>query len=74
MSVDDYYNLFKNEKGRHLSRCVNACLRFGRFSNSSDQQNQIANRAKEALKRIATESELNRRRVLKYGIEVDDHA
>lgn len=71
-TVDEYYELFKSEKGNHLSSYVNACLQFGKFSNSSDQQNEIAGRAIQALKRIASESEINRRRVRKFGIELEN--
>lgn len=71
-SVDEYYDLFKSEKGRHLSSYINACLQFGKFSNSSEQQNQIANRATKALQRIASESEINRRRVRRFGIELQN--
>lgn len=71
-TVDDYYNLFKTESGRHLSSFVTTCLKFGQFANASDQQTQIANRATDALKRIAAESEINRRRVKKFGVSIED--
>jgi hypothetical protein len=70
-SIDDYYQLFKNEKGEHLSSYIYTCLKFGQFSNASDQQKEIANRVTEALKKIAAESELNKRRVKKFGVEID---
>lgn len=69
-SVDEYYNLFKSETGRHLSSYVRACLQFGQFANPSEQHIIIASRASEALKRIAAESVINRRRVKKYGISL----
>ena len=68
---DEYYNLFKSEKGDHLSSYIRTCLRFGQFGNASEQQKQIASRATGALKRIAGENELNRLRVRKFGIEVE---
>lgn len=70
-SIDDYYRLFKSEKGDHLSRYIHTCLKFGQFSNASEQQKEIANRVTEALRKIASESELNKRRVKKFGIEID---
>lgn len=70
-SIDDYYQLFKNEKGEHLSSYIYTCLKFGQFGNASDQQKEIANRVTEALKKIAAESELNKRRVKKFGVEID---
>lgn len=69
-TVDEYYDLFKLETGRNLSLFVSACLKFGQFGNANDQQKEIANRATEALKRIGSESEINKRRVRKFGIDV----
>ena len=71
-SVDDYYEIFKNEKGEHLSSYIRTCLKFGQFSNSTEQQKKIAQLATDALKRIAAESNLNRLRVKKFGIEIDN--
>ena len=71
-SVDDYYDLFKTESGRHLSSFVTTCLKFGQFGNASDQQKEIARRSTEALKRIASESEINKRRVKKFGVNLED--
>lgn len=70
--VDDYYDLFKTESGRHLSSIVTTCLKFGQFSNASDQQKEITRRAIDALKRIASESEINKRRVKKFGVNLED--
>ncbi|MCF6211742.1 MAG: KAP family NTPase [Gammaproteobacteria bacterium] len=69
-TVDEYYDLFKSETGKHLSSFISTCLKFGQFGNSSDQQKEIAKRANEALKRIGSESEINKRRVKKFGIDV----
>lgn len=71
-SVDDYYNLFKTESGRHLSSFVTTCLKFGQYGNASEQQIKIASRATEALRRIAAESEINKRRVKKFGVNLED--
>ena len=71
-SPDEYYDLFKGEKGDHLSSYVDTCLRFGRFTNPSENGKKIFNSATEALKRIASESEINKRRVGKFGISIDD--
>lgn len=68
-SVDDYYELFKSENGKHLSSFVRTCLRFGEFSNASDNGKQVSSRVKEALIRVAGESDINMRRVKKFGIE-----
>jgi len=70
-TVDEYYELFKKENGPHLSSYVRTCLKFGQIGNASDQQKEIASRATEALMRIAKESELNKRRVRKFGVEIE---
>lgn len=69
-SVDDFYKLFKLKKGRELSSFITTCLKFGQFTNASEQQKEIANRATQALKKIASESEINKRRVKKFGVNV----
>ena len=71
-SVDDYYNLFKTESGHHLSFIVTTCLKFGQYVNASEQQKEIASRATEALRIIAAESEINKRRVKKFGVNLED--
>lgn len=71
---DDYYNLFKTEKGSHLTPFVNTCLRFGKLKNADEQAKKIANNATIALKKIASESLINKLRVKKFGITLEDNA
>ena len=73
-SADEYYELFKSEAGDHLSDMVNACLKFGQFSNASERQKQIAANATDALVRIGKKSAINALRVRKFGVEVEDGA
>ena len=70
LSRDDYYCLFKTEKGDHLNPYVRRCLAFGLASNASERQKTIAKNATEALEKIAAESDINRLRVKKFGIEI----
>jgi hypothetical protein len=56
---------------REITRYVEACLRFKRISNANDKEKAIPSVAEEALKRIGKESEINRRRVSSYVIEMD---
>ena len=67
-SAEAYYHIFKTESGSHLSSMVNACLKFGRFSNASERQKRISERTKEALSRIGEESKINALRVRSFGI------
>lgn len=69
--VDEYYDLFTSEVGDHLHRIVKKCLEFGQFSNADDRQKTTANNARGALNRIGNESNLNKRRVKRYGVNID---
>ncbi|GGY61183.1 hypothetical protein [Marinobacter zhanjiangensis] len=71
-SVDEYFELFKRTSGRRLSMFVTTCLRFGQFSNANEKQMEIADRATAALRIIASESEINKRRVMKFGVSLED--
>lgn len=71
-SVNEYYDLFKSEEGRHLSSFVTTCLTFDQFGNASDQQKEIANRATEALRKIVSGNEIKKRRVKNFGVDIDD--
>lgn len=71
-SVDDYYNLFKFESGQQLVPFVTTCLQFGQFASASEQQKEIASRAEKALRKIASESEINKLRVKKFGIKIEN--
>ena len=73
-SEDDYYTLFKGENGPHLHSFVNACLQFKRIEGLDDEERSIAEKAETALRRIAGESAVNRRRVASYGIALDKPA
>ncbi|PKH86918.1 hypothetical protein [Colwellia sp. Bg11-28] len=69
-TVDEYFCLFKAEQGRNLSNFITTCLKFRQFSKPTEQQREIANRATQALERIASESEINKRRVKKFGVSI----
>ena len=70
VSPEEYYKFFKSESGENLQLYVEKVLQFGRFTNSSDVQKRIAEKAAQALKKIASESKLNERRVQKFGIKI----
>lgn len=69
---EEYYTIFKNETGSHLSSFVSTCLKFGKLVNASELQKNIGVNATKALIRIASESELNRLRVKKFGIDLPE--
>lgn len=69
--VEDYYHFFKSENSDCLYFYVKTCLRFGEFVNANEQYKLIAEKARGALRRIASESRINRLRVAGlYGIDV----
>lgn len=65
---DDYYKYFKGLNGEHLTSHVSTCLKFGDFGNGTERMNAIANKSKEALKRIAKESKINELRMKKFNL------
>jgi hypothetical protein len=71
LSVDEYYAIFKGHDGDELRKIIDVCLQFNRISNASKPMREISKRAKEALKRVGRESQINALRVRKYGVEVD---
>ncbi|MFT7403659.1 MAG: hypothetical protein ACI955_000714 [Zhongshania sp.] len=56
---------------REIGSYVEACLQLKRIFNANDNEKAIPSNAKEGLKRIGKESEINRRRVSSYVIEID---
>lgn len=71
-SPKDFYHFFKSIDDRSLHKYVKACLQFGAFVNVSEAQLRIAENAKDALRKIGVESELNRIRVRGFGVEVPE--
>lgn len=69
-TVEEYYQLFKKEKGNHLSTYIDECLQFGRFVNASETRKNIAVNVNKALEKIGQENRLNARRVSKYGVKI----
>lgn len=62
-SVDDLYALFKGPLSVKRNSAIRACLQF-----NSPPDDQIRERAKEALRRIAEESPINAIRLAPYGV------
>lgn len=64
LSADDFYNIFKREKGMRLHRVI----RGSQYRPGS----LAAQRSAEALRKIATENRLNAKRVAAQGIKLED--
>ena len=67
-SEEDFYELFKLEQGNVLEKMVKICLRFDQFP----KHKSIAEKARNALMRIAKESKLNAIRVKRFGITIEE--
>jgi hypothetical protein len=73
--ADDYYKFFRSEHSDMLYLYVRTCLRFGEIANADDQYRDIAEKTKEALRRLAKESRINLLRVTAmYKIELEDNS
>lgn len=71
-TADDYYRFFKDEESRNLYYYVRKCLDIGTFESSNEVYKSIGEKVEEALRRIASESRINRMRVSQmFKIEVD---
>jgi hypothetical protein len=63
--------MLKSSKGHDLRKIISASLLFDNMATNDPNYKEIPQRAKEALKRIGRESEINARRVKSYGVQVD---
>jgi len=63
-----YRSLFKQARNAELRRMISGCLQFGSIVNADESMKRITATAKEALAAIAAESNINARRVRKYGV------
>jgi hypothetical protein len=70
-SSDAFYEIFKETKGIDMSLYVESCLKLGNYASKDGEPSTLLTNSVEALKRIAAESEINKRRVKKFGIDID---
>ena len=74
-SKEEFYSIFKDQEGKKLNNCIKKCLEFGRLQTSDEGQaifKKIAETATNALKKFGNETPLNKIRVERFGINVDD--
>jgi hypothetical protein len=69
-----YRKVFKETSGEELRRILSGVFQFDRIANASPSMREITRRARIALKEIGGESDINRRRVRRFGITFDDPA
>lgn len=71
-STDDYYNFFKTERGENFYWWVKKCIDVGESKGDNGTYESIGEKVKQALLRIAAESDFNRIRVTNiYKMNVD---
>jgi hypothetical protein len=64
LTADDFQALFKGQKGADRARLIHAAIQLDRLTGAGGEAKAVAAMAKAALKKIAGENPLNRRRVL----------
>lgn len=72
LSSDDFYKLFHSLQTEDLRLIVQGALMFSKLHGASDEMKAISSKATEALQRIGRENPLNRQRVQRFGIRVED--
>jgi hypothetical protein len=70
LPVEEYYRIFKEAKGKRLRAILSGALSFDTVTNANENMKEIPRRAKEALKRIGTESPINARRAEQRGVKI----
>lgn len=74
----EYVKIFESENGRHLKDYINSLLRFNGWSDSSKseaeriQRKKIGENVVQALRIIGAKSKINKIRVRRFGINLDD--
>lgn len=71
-SADDFYNAIKMARGEQLRLLIYGLTYFQNVGSTDARLPSITKKAIEALQRLGTESEINRLRVKKFGVEVPD--
>ncbi len=71
VTVENYYSIIKNSEGRELRTIISQALQFGKYANASDEMKKITTTFENALIKIGQESDLNRQRVKRYGIDLN---
>lgn len=70
-SADDFYTMLKAARGDNLRQIASGLLYFQQISNADATMVSITEKALTALRRIGDESDLNRRRVRVFGVEIE---
>ena len=69
-SEDDIYKLLKSLRGDELRKAIYGITYFRNIGNADEKMQSITAKALAALRRVGSESAINRCRVEKFGIEI----
>ena len=72
MPVSEFRKIFEETSGQELRKILSGVFQFDRIVNATTQMQEIAERARSALREIGGELDINRRRVKRFGINLDD--
>lgn len=72
LSSEEFYAIFKALRGSQLSRVIVGALMFKNIGNPDTAMIELTNNAVAALRRTGLESSINRRRVMRFGIDVPE--
>ncbi len=67
-----YIDVFQTLRGRQLSLIVRAAVQLDRVVNADPDMLAVSRKAKEALRTLASQSDINRLRAEKFGVKIDD--
>lgn len=69
--TETYRSIFKSLSGKDLRKALRGALIFKNIASSTEEMDLITARAEEALRLIAAESTINRRRVSQLGVDLN---
>jgi hypothetical protein len=72
VSVEEYKKILKETSGADLRKILSGVFQFDRIVNATPPMREISKRARLALKEIGAESDINKRRVSRYGVSVEE--
>jgi len=72
LSSEEYFDVFKTLRGDDVRRALRTIAQFKGLSEGNDVRSAFVGEALKALRRIADESRINRRRVERFGFDLDN--
>lgn len=72
LSESDFIRLLKSYDSSDTDKKIAGLLRIGELSPQTERRSKIYNNLRNALIKIGNESKINRRRVKKFGIKIED--